>query len=100
MARSVLRLAEEENGRTHTVLKVTRQQLEHTHRDLIVLGRKSLFSFKHGKRASDSKPVWKVWGAFSTKFGAAALILLVPESEYDEAAVVHMIESIRPRRRC
>src|SRR6185369_3507808 len=71
-AREVLRIAEDEYGQTSTVLKVTRQKKEQTQRELMVLGQKSVFTFKNGKRASNSKPVWKVWGAFGTKFGAAA----------------------------
>jgi hypothetical protein len=98
MMKYVVGIAETENGRTITTLKATQSQKkgEYLQRDLTVLGQKAAFAFKHGKRTSDNKPVWKVWGSFTTANGAAALILLVPESEFDEEAIVRMIESIRP----
>jgi hypothetical protein len=98
MMKYVLGIAETENGRTTTILKAAQSQKkgEYLQRDLTVLGQKAAFAFKHGKRTSDNKPVWKIWGSFTTANGAAALILLVPESEFDEEAIVRMIESIRP----
>jgi len=92
----IVEMAENENGRNFTTLKKSREKIESAQRELTVLGQKAIFEFRHGIRDSDKKPVWKVWGAFHTATGAAALVYLVPESEYDEEAVVGMIESIRP----
>lgn len=39
-------------------------------------------------------PTWTVYGIVFSKSGTATLYLTVPESEYDEAAVIRMLESI------
>jgi hypothetical protein len=93
----VMKIAESnDNGRTHTVLKSTRKEMNSMQRELSVLGDKAMFEFRQGTRESDKKPVWRVWGTFRIPKGMAALIYLVPEAEFDEEAVVRMIESIRP----
>jgi uncharacterized membrane protein len=95
-SRQVLKAAENENGRTDTTLRVTRVKIEPSHRELTVLGQPVDFSFRQGKLVAGGKPVWKIWGAFGTMNEMTGLIILIPESEYDEEAIVRMIESIRP----
>ena len=92
----MLQMAENENGRTDTGLKKPRQTTEQ--RELTVLGKKAVFEFKHGRRAMDNTPVCKILGVFETPTGTAALVYMLPESEFDEEAIVHMIESIRPAK--
>jgi len=94
--RQAVKLVESDYGsQSETTLKVTRLELKTFHREITVLGRKTTFTFKQGKRASDNKPVWKIWGGFDTTNGLAALIMLLPESEFDEEVIVRMLESIR-----
>jgi hypothetical protein len=96
LARSVLKIAENEIGRPDTIMRAVREKTEPKHRELTVLGQKAVLSIRQGKRASDSKPISKAWIAFLTKNGVAALIFVVPDAEFDEEAIVRMIESIRP----
>jgi hypothetical protein len=67
-----------------------------TTRKLTVLGRSVPFRFVRGTRAPEEPKVAKVQGAFLTKKSMVGLIFTIPETEYDEEAVVKMIESIRP----
>jgi len=96
MRRQVLEMAATDTGRNDTTLKRTREKMKSAERELTVLGRSAVFEFSQGKRDSDKKPVWRIAGAFRTDTGMAALVYLVPESEFDEEAVVRMIESLRP----
>lgn len=57
-------------------------------------GRKNEFLFTKGKSHS-GKAMRQVTGTFPTAKGVAMLMLTVPEENYDEAAVVKMLESIR-----
>jgi len=94
-ARHALEIVESDSGgRSETTLRATRQEIKTFQRELTVLGQQANFTFKQGKRALDNKPVWKIWGAFGTTNGAAAMIMLIPASEFDEQAVVRMIEGI------
>ena len=93
--RQALQMAETDGGRFDTSLRSTRQKMEPVQRELMVLGQKSVFEFRQGKQASGKKSVWHVSGAFRTATGLAVLIYMVPESDFDEEAVVRMIESIR-----
>lgn len=95
-ARQVLKFAENEAGRTDTTLRATRVKIEPRHRELTVFGKPVDFSFRQGKLAAGGQPVWKIWGAFGTMNKMTALIIVIPESEYDEEAIVRLIESIRP----
>ena len=63
-------------------------------RDFEIRGKTAQFQFIKGT-TDDGKSVRQVNGAFSGKGGAAMLMLLVPEENYDEEAVVKMIESIK-----
>jgi len=93
----ILQSAENENGRNDTMLKNTRQRTQSVERELTIAGQKAVFEFKQGLRYSDKTPVRKIVGAFPTRTGGlAALIYMVPESEYDEEAVIRMLESMRP----
>jgi hypothetical protein len=67
-----------------------------TTRELTVLGRSVPFHFLRGTRTAGTAKVAKVQGAFLTKKGVIGVIFTIPETEYDEEAVVKMIESIRP----
>lgn len=67
-----------------------------TVRELTVLGKKTEFRFAKGNLSSNGKSVWKISGTFASNTGSVALIYTIPEDEYDEAAVVKFIESIRP----
>ncbi len=95
LGRHVLNLAETENGRTETTMKATRDPTPPRRRELTVLGEPTVFAFRQGKRVADNQRVWKIWGSFGTEKSSVALILMIPEAEYDEDAVVRMIESIR-----
>jgi hypothetical protein len=64
-------------------------------RELTVLGNLEKFKFFRGKRSSGEKTVRKVAGSFMIPAGLIVLIYTIPEEEYDEEAVVRMIESIR-----
>jgi hypothetical protein len=94
--REAIKAVEADYGsRSETTLKATRHEMKILQRELTVLGQQTVFRFIQGKRALDNKPVWKIWGGFGTTNGLALMILLVPESEFDEEAVVRMIEGIR-----
>ena len=94
MQAQVLSAAEKGDGRIDTTLKASRQKPESIQRELMVLGQKVEFVFRKGKRASGNQRVWKTRGAFAAKQGGVALVLMVPESEFDEESIVRMIESI------
>ncbi len=58
-------------------------------------GEKVEFDFIKGTRPVGGGAVRQVVGVFPGKEGVVMLMLLVDESEYDEAAIVKMIKSIR-----
>lgn len=82
-------------GQTSTILERVPASEGTTH-ELNVLGKLVPFQFVKGPLASNKKVVWKVSGSFSAGRGPIALIYTIPEDEFDEEAVVRMIESIRP----
>jgi hypothetical protein len=65
-------------------------------RVLTVMGKEISFSFTKGRLSDTQEGGWKVTGMFSTQTGVVALKCVVPESEYDEQAVIRLIESIGP----
>jgi hypothetical protein len=67
-----------------------------TTRMLTVMGEEISFSFSKGRLSDTRDLAWKVFGTFSTQTGLVALTCVVPESEYDEQAVIRLIESIGP----
>jgi hypothetical protein len=64
-------------------------------RELTILGSPATFHFVPGKRTIGGKNMRKVGGAFTLGSSRIALIYTIPEEEYDEEAVVRMIESIQ-----
>jgi hypothetical protein len=92
----LVELAENDDGRNDTKLKYSSLKTAPVKRQLTVMGRVGTFEIRQGKRNSDSKPVRKIAGAFRTATGMVALVYMAPEAEFDEEAVVRMIESIRP----
>jgi hypothetical protein len=66
-----------------------------SNRELTVLGKPETFQFLKGKRQAGGKTLRKAGGAFTIGNSRVALIYTIPEEEYDEEAVVRMIESIR-----
>jgi hypothetical protein len=67
-----------------------------TTRVLEVMGQESPFKFSKGRFSETRELAWKVSGTFPTETGLVALIYVAPENEYDEQAVIRMIESIGP----
>jgi hypothetical protein len=67
-----------------------------TTRMLTVMGEEISFSFSKGTLSATREVAWKVSGTFPTQTGLVALTCVVPESEYDEQAVIRLIESIGP----
>jgi hypothetical protein len=61
-----------------------------------VLGEPTPFKFAKGRIPENQEPAWKVSGTFTTETGLVALLYIVPEDDYDEEAVIRMIESIGP----
>lgn len=96
LGRQALKVAE--NYQADITLRATRNKMKSMERELTVLGKTTVFKFKQGKRASNNQPVWKISGAFATEKGMDAMIYLVPEAEFDEEAIVRMIESMRPEQ--
>jgi hypothetical protein len=69
------------------------QAQETESREYTVKGEKVSFEFVKGTNRQ-GQAMREVTGSFPTRNGVAMLMLLVPEDDYDEAAVVKMIESI------
>ncbi|MGQ0633920.1 MAG: hypothetical protein ACT4QC_04880 [Planctomycetaceae bacterium] len=69
------------------------QDRETESREYTVKGEKASFEFVKGT-TREGKAMREVSGSFLTQNGVAMLMLRVPAEEYDEAAVVKMIESI------
>ena len=67
-----------------------------TTRMLTVMGEENPFSFSKGRLPDTQEVAWIVSGTFSTQTGVVALTCVIPESEYDEQAVIRLIESIGP----
>jgi len=63
-------------------------------REFEIRGETVKFQFAEAEDASDT-PFRQVTGAFSGKGGAASLMLQIEEEQYDEEAVVKMLESIK-----
>lgn len=64
-------------------------------REFTINGEKVPFEFIKGTAAHGGVPTRQVVGVFQGRGGMVMLMLMVPESDYDEAAVVGMLESIR-----
>ncbi len=64
-------------------------------REFTIGGEKVPFEFIKGTAAQGGTPTRQVVGVFQGRQGMVMLMLMVPESDYDEAAVVRMLESIR-----
>jgi hypothetical protein len=67
-----------------------------TTRVMTVMGEEVAFKFAKGRLSANREVGWQVTGMFPTETGLVALKCVVPESEYDEQAVIRMIESIGP----
>ena len=63
-------------------------------RSFTIDGQKVPFEFIKGKSAQHGTEMRQVMGAFPSKRGFVMLMLIVPDEEFDEQAVVQMIESI------
>lgn len=63
-------------------------------RELMVRGQKVAFQFIKGINETTGAVVREVLGSFPTQNGIGMLMLVVPEDEYDEPAVLKMIDSI------
>jgi hypothetical protein len=83
----------EMGGGTTTILRGTNST---TTRELTVLGQPASFKTMRGAVGPNEVRVTKVIGSFRTKAARIVLSYTIPEEEYDEDAVVRMIESIRP----
>jgi hypothetical protein len=66
-------------------------------REFTVNGKKIEFDFVKGTRPGNGAKARQVVGVFPGRDGIIMLMLIVDESEYDEAAVERMIQSIRLR---
>lgn len=64
-------------------------------REFTINGEKVPFEFIKGTGADNARVFRQVVGVFRGKSGSVMVMLMVPEAEYDEPAVVRMIESIR-----
>ncbi len=64
-------------------------------REFEIDGEKVPFDFIKGRAANGGTAMRQVAGLFPGRQGILMLFVMVPESEYDEEAVVKMIESIR-----
>jgi hypothetical protein len=64
-------------------------------REFTINGEKVPFEFIKGTGADHARAFRQVVGIFRVKAGTVMVMLMVPEGEYDEPAVVRMIESIR-----
>jgi hypothetical protein len=64
-------------------------------REFDIAGEKVPFEFIKGKASQGGTPTRQVVGVIQGRAGLIMLMIIVPESEYDEAAVVRMLESIR-----
>lgn len=89
---SVSEMVENGSDLTETAIEAP----EGTERELTIAGENAVFRFQNGILKRTEKPVWKVSGVFKTARGRVALVYTIPAAEYDEEAVVRMIESIRP----
>ena len=66
-----------------------------TNRELMVLGMPFPFRFNRGSLGKGKVPVIKAVGGFLTRKEFVLLIVTLPAAEYDERAIVQIIESIR-----
>jgi hypothetical protein len=64
-------------------------------REFTINGEKVPFEFIKGRSPNGGTPVRQVVGMFAGESGTIMLMVMVPESEYHEDAIVKMIESIR-----
>lgn len=62
-------------------------------REFTIRGKKCTFQFGTFKH-KDGEPWHRIQGTFPSKTGTATLVINLPDSEYDEAEIVKMIESI------
>lgn len=76
-----------QNQRTLQIQKTETREFE-------IRGRTVPFEFAEGTLAQDGVEYRQITGMFPTEDGTGFLTLQVPEENYDEAAVVQMIESI------
>jgi hypothetical protein len=64
-------------------------------REFTINGEKVPFEFIKGTAANGGTPMRQVVGVFPGRSGMVMVMVMVPESEYNEEAIVKMIESIR-----
>jgi hypothetical protein len=65
-------------------------------REFSILGRSATFRVVDGTLVENQTPVRRLSGVFRSKKAYLALDYVIPSAEYDEAAILTMIESIRP----
>ncbi len=93
----MLQMLEMGDDETSTTLQPGGNSPETT-QELPVLGKNFPFRFIQGKLGEREIPVRKVVGGFATKSEIVVLICTLPEAEFDEAAILKMIASIRHPR--
>ena len=90
----MMRMTDMGDRRTNTAIATETESSEST-RELTILGTSVTFRFVKGKSATSQRILRKVTGSFISGKGFVALIYTIPDENYDEDAVVRMIESIR-----
>jgi len=90
----LMRMAETGKGKTSTSIAKETESSEST-RQLTILGESVAFRFVKGKSHAGDRYLRKVTGTFRAANGFVALVYTTPDANYEEEAVVHMLESIR-----
>lgn len=91
----MMQMTELGDERTNTSFTGEGESSEST-RELTVAGKTAVFRFLKGKRSASEKTLWKVTGTFTAGKGFVGLVYTIPEADYNEDAVLRMIESIEP----
>lgn len=90
----LMRMAEMGDGRTSTSF-IEETESSESARNLTVLGETVTFRFVKGKSRAGGQTLRKVTGTFIAGNGFVALVYTIPDENYDEEAVVRMLESIK-----
>jgi hypothetical protein len=73
-------------------------KLESTTKEIEIDGKPVEFEFIKGTQQGQNRTVRQVLGVLEGKRGAVMLMLIVPEEDYDEDAVIKMLKSIRAKQ--